>query len=244
MRLTRGTGWLSPSLRPSCSLTAVVVEESRAIRHWTRLPHPVRAEQRLLALRAAAAPSTPTNIASSAIPWSGANTSGPTARSLTFSTTQSGRPGRFINAGVNGLFPLAFEGLLETTATAPPSQSHPPLQRPLDEQPESRPAHGQGRTIQSRRSRPAILPRIPCYKADLNQRLAALIERHFAFSQWANHLQMACFEQKTFLTWTLAEEGSDPPRIPNAYKNPFAQITLTVPSEPARMPNADRKPTP
>jgi len=30
----------------------------------------------------------------------------------------------------------------------------------------------------------------------------------------------------------LEEEGSDPPRYPNAYRNPFSQITLVVPPPP------------
>jgi hypothetical protein len=80
---------------------------------------------------------------------------------------------------------------------------------------------------------PQFSPRIPCYKADFNRRLSALVERHFAFSQWVNHLQVAYFGQKNFLAWTLDDEGGEPPQLPNAYKNPVAQITLTVPPEPA-----------
>jgi hypothetical protein len=79
---------------------------------------------------------------------------------------------------------------------------------------------------------PQFSPRIPCYKADLNHRFAAIVEHHFTFSQWANHLQVAYFGQKNILTWTLEEDGSTPPRYPNAYKNPLTQITMTVPSEP------------
>jgi hypothetical protein len=87
---------------------------------------------------------------------------------------------------------------------------------------------------------PQFSPRIPCYKADLNHRLAAVVDRHFTFSQWANHLQVAYFGQKNILTWTLEEDGSNPPRYPNAYRNPFAQITLTVPGE--ATPDAERGP--
>jgi hypothetical protein len=46
-------------------------------------------------------------------------------------------------------------------------------------------------------------------------------------------LQVAYFGQKNILTWTLEEDSSTPPGYPNAYKNPFAQITLSVPTEPA-----------
>jgi len=80
---------------------------------------------------------------------------------------------------------------------------------------------------------PQFFPRIACYKADLNQRLAAVVERHFPFSQWANHLQVAYFGQKNILTWTLEEDGANPPRFPNVYKNPLKQIPRIVPSEPA-----------
>jgi hypothetical protein len=151
-----------------------------------------------------------------------------------FLSEQSGQPGKFVNAGVNGLFPLAFEGLIR-------HYGGPLRNRKVI-------LHGNVlwmsspkadlRTEKEERFNhadlvPQFSPRIPCYKADLNHRLAAIVERHFTFSQWANHLQVAYFGQKNILTWTLEEDGSTPPRYPNAYKNPFAQITLTVPSEPA-----------
>jgi len=88
---------------------------------------------------------------------------------------------------------------------------------------------------------PQFLPRIPSYQAALNRRLAVVVEQHFTFSQWANHLQVAYFGQKNILTWTLEEDGVTPSRWPNAYKNPFAQITFTVPTEPAIDP--ERGPT-
>ena len=72
---------------------------------------------------------------------------------------------------------------------------------------------------------PQFSPRIPCYKADLNHRLTAVVERNFPFSQWASHLQLAYFGQKNVLSWTLEEDSSSPPRYPNAYKNPLKQIT-------------------
>ena len=70
------------------------------------------------------------------------------------------------------------------------------------------------------------------------------MERHFTFSQWASHLQICYFGQKNLLAWTLEEDSGNPVRYPNAFKNPFAQITLNVPvetSEPAeRGPNSPR----
>lgn len=150
-----------------------------------------------------------------------------------FLNEQSGQPGMFVNAGVNGLFPLALEGLVRYYGgplrhrrvilhcnvlwmTSPKADLHT--------EKEERFNHAD--------LVPQFSPRIPCYKADLNQRLAAVVERHFTFSEWATHLQIAYFGQKSILNWTLAEDGSDPPRYPNAYKNPFAQITFAIPPEP------------
>lgn len=150
-----------------------------------------------------------------------------------FLSEQSGQPGKFVNAGVNGLFPLAFEGLIRDYGeplcgrkvilhcnvlwmSSPKADLHT--------EKEERFNHAD--------LVPQFSPRIPCYKADLNRRFSAVVERHFTFAQWANHLQVAYFGQKNVLAWTLEEDSSTPPRYPNAYKNPFAQITLTVPPEP------------
>src|SRR5262245_63153752 len=68
-------------------------------------------------------------------------------------------------------------------------------------------------------------PRIPCYKADANERLSAIIERNLQFMSWVTHLQSAYFHDKSIPTWTLEDDGNDPPHYPNAYKNHLAQIT-------------------
>ena len=151
-----------------------------------------------------------------------------------FLNEESGQPGRFVNAAVNGLFPLAFEGLARCYGGPLRHRkvivhcnvlwmSSPKADLRTDK--EQRFNHAE--LVRQ------FLPRIPCYKADLNQRLAAVIERRFTFSEWAKHLQMAYFSQKTIPNWTLEDDGGNPPRYPNAYKNPLAQITFTIPTEPA-----------
>ena len=147
---------------------------------------------------------------------------------------QRGQSGIFVNAGVNGLFPLAFEGLIRDYGSALRQRkvilhcnvlwmSSPKAD--LHTEKEERFNHAD--------LVPQFSPRLPCYKADLNRRLAVGVERHFTFAQWANHLQVAYFGQKNILAWTLEEDDHTPPRYPNAYRNPFTQITLTVPTEPA-----------
>jgi len=140
---------------------------------------------------------------------------------------------RFVNAGVNGLFPLALEGLVRCYGgtlhhrkvmvhcnvlwmTSPKAD----LSTDKEEQ------------FNHAALVPQFFPRIPCYRADANERLNAIVERNVPFIEWVNHLQNAYFAQKSVPKWTLEEENGDPPQYPNAYRNPFSQITLTVPPEP------------
>ena len=83
---------------------------------------------------------------------------------------------------------------------------------------------------------PQFFPRIPSYRADAAERFSAIVERHVEFMAWVNHFQNAYFNQQSIPQWTLADDGGDPPHYPNAWRNPFAQITLTVPSAPQNDP--------
>ena len=151
-----------------------------------------------------------------------------------FLNQESGEKTQFVNGGVNGLFPLALEGLIDHYGK---SLRHRKVivhcnvlwmtspKADLSTDKEERFNHAD--------LVPQFSPRIPCYKADANARLSAVVERNVRFLEWINHLQNAYFDQKSILNWTLADDGSDPPRYPNAWKNPFAQITFTVPPEPA-----------
>jgi hypothetical protein len=162
-----------------------------------------------------------------------------------FLNEQSRQPGKFIDAGVNGMFPLALEGLIRYYGKP---LSHRKVILHCNLLWMSSPKADLHTTKEERFNHadlvPQFYPRLPCYKADLNHRLAAIVERHFTFSEWANHLQVTCFGQKSLLAWTLEEDGSSPPQHPNAYKNPLAQITLSVPPEPSadpeRGPNSPR----
>src|SRR4051812_17776891 len=155
-----------------------------------------------------------------------------------FLSEQAGQGGRFVNAGVNGLFPLALEGLIRNYGK--PLRDRKVMvhcnvlwmsspKADLHTEKEERFNHAD--------LVPQFSPRIPCYKVDLNRRFAAIVERHFTFAQWANHLQVAYFGQKNVLGWTLEEDDSStPPRYPNAFRNPLALITMSVPSEPGNDP--------
>ncbi|MHC1766479.1 MAG: hypothetical protein AB9869_19615 [Verrucomicrobiia bacterium] len=143
----------------------------------------------------------------------------------------------FVNAGVNGLFPLALEGLTRYYG-GPMAHRKVLLQCNLlwlsspkaDLQVTKEERFNHSRLV------PQFTPRIPCYKADANERLNAVVQRNVGFVAWVGHLQNCYFAQKNILSWTLEEDSGDPPARPNAYKNPFAQITLAVPPAPKEDP--------
>ncbi len=154
-----------------------------------------------------------------------------------FLNQQSGAADRFINGGLNGLFPLAEEGLVRYYSRSVARQKvivqfnllwltspKADLSTLKEEQ------------FNHSRLVPQFIPRIPCYKADTNERLTAAIERQVTFLQWVQHLQYVYFGQKSILRWTLQEDGGEPPLYPNAWKNPLTQLTLQVPPAPVEDP--------
>lgn len=140
---------------------------------------------------------------------------------------------RFVNAGVNGLFPLAMEGLFA---------QHTPLSRGrkviLDcnllwmTSPERDLSSTKQEQFNHARLVPQFSPRIPAYKADAAERLGIAIHNRVPFLAWVDHLQDAYFGQKSIPGWTLAEDGGDPPKRPNVLKNPLAQLRMEVPVAP------------
>ncbi|HET6247747.1 MAG TPA: hypothetical protein VFE47_08625 [Tepidisphaeraceae bacterium] len=144
---------------------------------------------------------------------------------------------RFLNCGINGMFPLAMEGLVRDYAkvlhdrkvivqcnvlwmTSPKAD--------LSEDKEEDFNHA------------ALVPqftlRIPSYRADANARLSAVIGRHVQFFQWADHLQIAYYDQHSIPQWTLEDDGGDPPKYPNAWKNPLTPLRHGIPGEGAKDP--------
>jgi hypothetical protein len=154
-----------------------------------------------------------------------------------FLNAQSGQGERFVNGGVNGLFPLAMEGLIDHYAEALRNRKvilHCNLlwmsspKADLNVQKEEKFNHS--------RLVPQFSPRIPCYKANANERLSVVVERNVQFISWVTHLQSAYFNDRSIPAWTLEDDGNDPPAYPNAYRNPLRQITMQVPSAPANDP--------
>jgi lysophospholipase L1-like esterase len=159
-----------------------------------------------------------------------------------FLNHQAGTADRFVNGGLNGLFPLAQEGLLRYYGR---TLRHRNLLLQCNvlwlTSPKADLSSTKEEPFNHARLVPQFRPRIPCYRADANQRLSAVIERHVPFIGWVDHLQDAYFGQKSILSWTLQDDGGSPPSYTNAWKDPLAQITFSVPCAP--QPDPDRGPS-
>ena len=162
-----------------------------------------------------------------------------------FLDRETGQPDRFINCGVNGLFPLAMEGLLTNYG---PSLHDRKLivhcnvlwmtSPKADLSTDKEEAFNHARLV------PQFWPRIPCYRADAAERLGAVVERNVGFFGWVGHVESCYFDEKSIPQWTLADDGSDPPHRPNAWRNPLSCVTFAVPGEgaddPQRGPQSPR----
>ena len=154
-----------------------------------------------------------------------------------FLNEEAGKPDRFINCGVNGVFPLAMEGLVAHYGSALHDRkiivhfnilwmSSPKADLSTNEE----------QTFNHTQLVPQLFARIPCYRADASTRLNAVAARSIGILSWTNHLDSVYFDQLSIPRWTLEEDGGAPPRCPNAWRNPLSRITLTVPGEPATDP--------
>jgi len=150
-----------------------------------------------------------------------------------FLDKESGRTGEFINGGVNGAFPLALEGLTSSYCGALHdrkvilhynmlwmSSPKADLSTPEEE------------TFNHSALVPQLFTPIPCYRADATARLNAVAVRSIDLLGWVNHIDTVYFDQRSIPLWTLEQDSSDPPKSPNAWRNPIAQIHWSVPEEP------------
>jgi hypothetical protein len=143
----------------------------------------------------------------------------------------------FANAGVNGLYPLALEGLIEHHGSSIRNRKvllHCNLL--WLSSPE--------RDLQSPKEQvfnhPQLIPqfsvRIPSYHARIETRITREIGNRMPFLTWINHLQEAHFGQQSIPQWSVAQAEDNPDSYPNSYANPLAQIRMSIPGEPVNDP--------
>lgn len=151
-----------------------------------------------------------------------------------FLNQQPGRPDRFVNCGVNGLFPLAMEGLVQDYGGALHDRKVIVQCNLLWlTSPKADLSSDKAENFNHSRLVPQFAVRIPAYKADATERLSALIERHIEYFAWTSHLQNAYYDQRSLAAWTLEEDGNEPPGYPNAWRNPLEPLKHGIPTEPA-----------
>ena len=142
---------------------------------------------------------------------------------------------RFVNAGVNGLYPIAIEGLVQHYGPFHGRKLILHCNLLWMSNPKADLQEKKAQQVNHARLLPQF-SQIPSYRADANERLSAFIEQRFPFFSWVTHLQIAYYNDKSIPAWTLSDDGGEPPKYPNAYRNPLRQINLTVPSAPENDP--------
>jgi len=154
-----------------------------------------------------------------------------------FLNRQSGQTDRFLNCGVNGLFPLAMEGLTLHYGSGLRGRKimlHCNMlwmTGPKADLSADRPEN-----FNHSRLVPQFYPRIPSYRADSSERFSALLDQHSEYFAWIQHLQIAYYGQHSIPQWTLEEDGGEEANYPNAWKNPLAPLKDGIPGEPANDP--------
>jgi hypothetical protein len=133
------------------------------------------------------------------------------------------RPDRFVNAGLNGLFPLALEGLIEHYAASLHDRKVMLHANVLwMSSPQADLSEDREQVFNHSRLVPQFRPRLAPYGADAAERLSVLIERRVGFFAWVGHLQNAYFDQQSIPDWSLeAARTGKTSRL----------ITLAVPGE-------------
>jgi hypothetical protein len=150
-----------------------------------------------------------------------------------FLNRETGQPDRFVNCGVNGLFPLAMEGLVEyygATLCNRKLMVHCNLLWMTS--PKADLSTSKEEDFNHAQLVPQFVSQIPCYRADTSDRLSAVASRNVELFAWVGHLQDVYLDQRSLPRWTLEEDGGDPPHRPNAWRNPLAQLVPSVPDDP------------
>lgn len=160
-----------------------------------------------------------------------------------FLSQESGQ--QFANCGVNGVFPLALEGLVGQYGQAFSNRkvilqcnllwlSSPKADLSID----SEETFNHTELVTQR------FGAIPCYRADAATRMGAFMNTHIGFYGFVNHINTVYYGQQSLPRWTLQESDTDPPTRPNAWRNPLSPLTFQVPTEPlddpARGPSSRR----
>ena len=128
---------------------------------------------------------------------------------------------QFANLGVDGIHPIALEGLLRYYARDISGKAVLLHFNPLwisskkhDLQTDKEFHFNHPELV------PQFRPKIPCYKASYSQRMTAVVPRYVTLLAWASHLRKTYFDNLDVPRWTLE----------HPYENPLKAITLELPA--------------
>ena len=107
---------------------------------------------------------------------------------------EAGQPGRFLNCGINGLFPLALEGLVDDYGrTLRDRQVIVHCNLLWMTSPKADLSTEKEESFNHSSLVPQFRPRLPCYRADVDTRLSAVVGRKVGFFSWIEHVQDVYF---------------------------------------------------
>jgi len=131
----------------------------------------------------------------------------------------------FVNLALNGLYPLALEGLV-THYAGPLEQSRVMLHFNLLWM--SSPQADLSEPKQQIFNHPTLVPQwwpsVPSYHASFEMRLSSSIGHHWPWLAWVRHLNIQYWDQKDPYAWTLADDGQYPPSYPHTYHFPWEVV--------------------
>jgi len=128
---------------------------------------------------------------------------------------------QFANLGVDGIHPIALEGLLRYYARDISGESVVLHFNPLW-------ITSRKHDLQTQKefhfNHPKLVPQlpgvIPCYKASYSKRISAIMQRYVPVFAWTVHLHKTYFDNMDLPTWTLE----------HPYANPLKAVNLRIPA--------------
>jgi hypothetical protein len=150
---------------------------------------------------------------------------------------------RFANLGVNGLHPVALQGLVRHLGGAVRNRDVVLVLNLLwlsSPRHDLRQAAGPGEDAQAVLNHPALLPqfwpRVPRYQASFEERIGNLVERHLPFLVWVSHLNATGAYAAALVAESAEEVGADAasgqglePRIDHPAPAPYRGLFVGVP---------------
>ncbi|HEV3028752.1 MAG TPA: hypothetical protein VG457_14330 [Planctomycetota bacterium] len=127
---------------------------------------------------------------------------------------------RYANLGLDGAYPAALVGLIESYGKGIQGKRVLLQCNPLWM---SSPMHDLRESEETKLNHLALVPQfspsIPCYKEEVSRRIGKVVERNVPFNSWTSHLQAAYFGSSNIPRWTLE----------HPYENPLQAVTGKLP---------------